>query len=77
MPPKTHLRAVLANRSADLNRSPGDPAAVERRDRAARDYYAEALAEHITATLAKAPPLTDEQRARLARIIAPHLVGAT
>jgi hypothetical protein len=67
------LRAVLAVRSADVKRRPDDAELKAARDAAARDYYTEALARHIESVVAKAPPLTEAQRARLARLL---LVGA-
>lgn len=38
---------------------------------ARRDYHAARLADYIRDTLAKAPPLTDEQRATLAELLSP------
>jgi hypothetical protein len=43
-------------------------------DDAARDYWAETLAEYVAAVVAKAPPLTDIQRTRLAALL--HKGGA-
>lgn len=36
-----------------------------------RDFYAIALADHVKATVAKAPPLTAEQAARIAALLRP------
>jgi hypothetical protein len=49
------------------HRSPDDPAIAD----AARDLKATRLADHIRAVVDAAPPLTEEQRARLAALLAP------
>lgn len=63
MASSTHYRAKLAALSRD--RSHDDPELVAAR----RDYRAEKLAEHIAKAVAEAPPLTDEQRDRLATLL--------
>lgn len=60
--PVHHHRAIVANA---VRR--GDPPAVV--DDARRDLYAAKLERAIRETLAKAPPLSDEQRRELARIL--------
>jgi hypothetical protein len=60
---KAHHRARRANA---LQR--GD---TETAELAARDLRAAMLAEHIKTAVDAAPPLTDEQRARLAGLLAP------
>jgi len=60
-------------RVASLTRSrkPDDPALVEAR----RNLRAERTADYIRKVLAEAPPLTDEQRARLAELLTPVRKG--
>ncbi|MEJ7647957.1 MAG: hypothetical protein WKF57_02755 [Nakamurella sp.] len=65
MPTWTHHRARVAALSRD--RSPNDPVLQNAR----RDLRAERLAEHITRTVAQAPPLTREQSERLATLLRP------
>ena len=60
-PAAAHHRARLGG----LKRL-GVPAEDPRYDEARRDLAAQLLAEHIEKVLAKAPPLTEEQRAQLA-----------
>lgn len=48
-------------------RSPDDPAVIDAR----RDLKAARLADHIRSLVDEAPPLTAEQRSRLAAILAP------
>lgn len=43
---------------------------------ARRDYAAEKLAAYIKRTVDAAPPLTDEQRGRLAQLLRPAAGGA-
>lgn len=54
-------------RVAALTRSrpPDDPELVEAR----RDLAAEVIAQHVAKVLAKAPPLTDQQRDRIAALL--------
>lgn len=59
----TEDRARMANWSR--NRKPDDPDFVNLR----RDFYAERLAEHVAKVVAKAPPLTAEQRDRIAALL--------
>lgn len=70
MPPElsrdtAHHRARVGALSRD--RKPGDPVL----DAARRDLNAARLADYIQWTLAKAPPLTGEQRAKLAELLRP------
>ncbi len=60
MPQWTHHRARVAALSRD--RAVNDPDLLEAR----RDLRAARLEEYIARTVAAAPPLTDEQRSRLA-----------
>jgi hypothetical protein len=64
-PAVTHERARIAALSRD--RQPDDPKLVEAR----RNLHAARLKQHIEKTLAAAPPLTDEQRCRLAELLRP------
>ncbi len=61
----THHRARVASLSRD--RQPDDPDLIEAR----RDLHAARLAEHITKAVAGWPPLTVEQRDRLAVLLRP------
>lgn len=63
----THHRARVAALSRD--RSPDDPELINAR----RDLRAERLADHIADVVNAAPPLTNEQRARLAALLRPSL----
>jgi hypothetical protein len=64
---KGSREAVARSRVAVAHRQK-DPAAI----RAARQEHAEAkIAAFIEKTLAKAPPLSGEQRTRLAELLAP------
>ncbi len=70
----THHRARVAALSRD--RAPDDPELVAAREaladarrRASTVLRAERLAKAINKTVAEAPPLTDEQRARLAALL--------
>lgn len=59
----THERARIA--SLSRSRKPDDPELIEAR----RNLRAVRLAEHVTKALAAAPPLTDEQRQSIARLL--------
>ena len=63
MPQWTHHRARVAALSRD--RATNDPALLDAR----RDLRAARLEEYIARTVAAAPPLTDEQRSRLALLL--------
>ncbi|MBB5828138.1 hypothetical protein [Micromonospora carbonacea] len=68
MAAKTHLTAEQRReraRMAVLHRHNPERAAELR-----RDYHVDQLAERIAAVVNAAPPLTDEQRARLAGLLA-------
>ena len=58
-------RARIAGMSPRPNRSSDDPELVEAR----RNLRALRLEEHVTKVLAGAPPLTDEQRERIAALL--------
>ena len=64
--PRARIAALSRSRPAD------DPDLVEAR----RDLHAARLAEHITRVVDAAPPLTDEQRDRLAVLLRPSSGGA-
>jgi hypothetical protein len=63
------LRAGIA-RATRKSQLTGDPTPVVE---ARRDYAAAKLAEHIKKIIDQAPPLTDEQRARLAALLRPEV----
>lgn len=58
-----HERARVASLSRD--RKPDDPELVDAR----RNLAAEKLAAHVVKVLAVAPPLTDDQRNRIAGLL--------
>lgn len=68
-PQRSKARSDLANAAAKVSRHPDDPSAAEALIAARRDYYATALADHIRKVVDAAPPLTDEQRDRLAALL--------
>lgn len=47
-----------------------DRVSAEEIEEAQRDYAAASLADHIAAVVAQAPPLTNEQREKLANLLA-------
>jgi hypothetical protein len=59
----THERARVAALSRD--REPDDPALIEAR----RNLRAERLANHVRRVVAEAPPLSTEQRERIAALL--------
>lgn len=63
--PVAHYRAKVASLSRD--RLPDDPVFIE----AKRNLRAEILAERVGKALAEGPPLTDEQRRRIANLLIP------
>lgn len=67
----TVLHGRLARAHRTLNKT-GDPADAARVEQLRRDYAAESLAEHIRQVVDSAPPLTAEQRTRLAGLLAPY-----
>ena len=62
-PESRRARSVLARRTGVLG--PDDPATAEAR----RDYAAERLADHVREVVDSAPPLTEDQRRRLAELL--------
>lgn len=56
------LRSASARRAAHARWNPADIAP-------ARDYRAAALEDHVRRVVADAPPLTDEQRQRIAALL--------
>jgi hypothetical protein len=68
MPTTRVLRGRLARATRTLNET-GAPADAQALATLRRDYTAESLAEYVTRVVAKAPPLTDEQRARIAALL--------
>ena len=65
---RTHQRARVAALSRAVRA--GERPASDLDD-ARRDYRTATLADYIERTLAAAPPLTDEQRTRLAELLRP------
>jgi hypothetical protein len=61
----THYRAQVATLSR--SRSADDPDLIEAR----RNLRAARLQDHVEKALADAPPLTDQQRERIARLLTP------
>lgn len=66
---KYHHRARIA--ALTRSRTPDDPELVGAR----RDLEVEMLAEHVARVVAAAPPLTSEQRQRIAALLRPTAVG--
>ena len=62
-PAVAHHRARTA--ALSRSRNPDDPELIEAR----RNLRAESLAEHVERALSDAPPLTDAQRHRIARLL--------
>lgn len=58
-------RARIAGMSSRPNRPPDDPELIEAR----RNLRALRLEDHVRKVLAGAPPLTDEQRERIAELL--------
>jgi hypothetical protein len=71
-PEVAHTRARVAAKSRDHNRAACPE--TELSD-AKRDHRAAVLADYIARSLAAAPPLTDEQRVRLAELLRPVQIG--
>ncbi len=59
----THERARIA--ALSRSRTPDDPELLEAR----RNLRAARLHDHVAKVVAEAPPLTDEQRARIAALL--------
>lgn len=62
-PDAAHHRGKIA--ALSRSRTSDDPELIEAR----RALRAEVLAEHVRAVVAQAPPLTDEQRERIAALL--------
>lgn len=69
-PARKHLRAVAG--AYAKHHGPDDPRTLAAR----RDAAVEAVAERIAELVENAPPLTDEQRARLGLLLKPRAVSA-
>jgi hypothetical protein len=63
------LRAELARATRISRVRPGDPAAADAVANARRAYAAARIEDFARRALADAPPLTDEQRARLGLLL--------
>ena len=65
----TVTRSKLANSVKRCRAAGGDPATDEDVATARRDHAAEKLHAYVERIVADAPPLTDEQRSRLAGLL--------
>jgi hypothetical protein len=68
-PERRKARAQYARAAQVAKRHPDDAEAQEAAEVERRDYYATALGDHIREVVAKAPPLSTEQRDRLAVLL--------
>ncbi len=68
---RTKARSALACAEAEAKRRPGDPHARDEVDELRRQYRAVAAEDYIRELVDSAPPLTDEQRDRLAVLLRP------
>lgn len=68
-PTRARARSKLAAAHAARSRRPDDPAVAAAIEDCSRDYWAETLAEYVGEVVAKAPPLTDGQRQRIAALL--------
>lgn len=66
---RTSIRASLANAERRLKADPTDTQLRAEVDRLRAEYRSEALREHIERVVSAAPPLTAEQRSRLALLL--------
>lgn len=62
-------RARMASAAARAARRPDDSEALTAALDARRDYFAVALEDYIKRTVEAAPPLTEDQRARIAALL--------
>ncbi len=62
-------RASLASNEAKLKRDPHDDGTRDRVETLRAQYRALALEDHIREAVAQAPPLTNEQREKLALLL--------
>lgn len=71
LPPHTaHLRGRIAGLTRAVRngeRGPDDPELLE----AKQAFYTARISDYVNRILAEAPPLTDNQRAQLAELLAP------
>ncbi len=68
---RRQIRAELASAVAQAKRKPNDLGAVAMVEERRRQYRVMAAEEYIKALVDSAPPLTPEQRDRLAGLLAP------
>jgi hypothetical protein len=71
MPETVYKGSALAKARSQVavaSRKPRDPEAIEA---ARRDFATQKIADYVTKVLDAAPPLTDEQRCRLAEVLRP------
>jgi hypothetical protein len=54
-----------------VRRHPDDPAVRDELTRARQSYAVAQISDRIQEVVAKAPPLTDDQRARIAALLSP------
>ena len=66
---RRRARGRLANAAQRASRFPNDPAAQAARDDADRQYRVVAAEDYIRELVASAPPLTAEQRDKLAALL--------
>lgn len=67
--PPSHLRSGIARAEKKLKRDPQDLAAREELVQLRQKYAASKLEDYISRVVAAAPPLSDEQRSRLAVLL--------
>lgn len=70
--PASHLRAAIARGEQRLKRRPGDPQIRREVDGLRAQYATAKLADFIAKVVNAAPPLTAEQRNRLAVLLRPN-----
>jgi len=68
-------RSHYGTAASRASRRPDDPTAAATAEEAHRTYKAAELADHIRRLVDTAPPLTDEQRSRLAALLLPTCGG--
>lgn len=75
-PERRQARGKLAVVSREASRHPDDPSITSELEDTRREYGALALEDHIERAVARFGPFTDEQRAKLAVLLAPSAVDA-